>query len=351
MIVNDRKAAAAGDTPQQSPTPDTKPAATTAPAAPTEAEIRTWNEDLLVLIAEQDESKLTKLELEKFGKKRGNYHPELIKAMLTHSFVTMGGDGSYSLTPHGWREAMKVQQARAALALKKKDDELAAHKTYHQQEQQLLNAIKAAEATLESKKGAVQAAKADLEASHEALAAHVAGGVQTSFLEQPKKDEAKPGTAPTIAADWAKVLPPVDAKGVRVFPAPGCPQQKDVTTSLIQPETMNAERRKIETPVQAWGIPWIVSALWIEEKTGASRANLLPLLTKDEWQQINEAEYGRAVEVFDQTNEARHLRQKGGPWCGLVVRCGRQVYVVGPQSSAVHVVHPAPEAKAEKGGN
>lgn len=343
--MTDRKAAAAGDTPQQT---ETKPVATTTPAKPTEAEIRTWLDDLLVHISEQEDGRaLSKLELEKFGKSRGNKHPELIQALLGVRAVHVDVDGNSMLTPLGWREAMKIQAARSALALKKKDDELSAHKLYHQQEQQLLNEIKAAEATLESKKGAVQAAKADLEASHEALAAHVAGGVQTPFLDAPKKEE-KPGTAPTIAPEWAKVLPAVDPKGVRVFPAAGCPQQTVVVNSLIHPQVMQQEKRKIDNPVEAFGINWIVSALWIEEKTGASRANLLPLLSKDEWQQINEANYGRAVDTFDQSDDAKHLRQKGGPWCGLVVRSGRQVFVVGPQSSAVHVVHPAPEAAPKK---
>lgn len=341
----DKKAAAAGESEQQATT------STSAPSkpSPTPAEIRTWMEDLLILHADSPEAgKLSPLDREKFGKARGNQHPEITEALVESKALALDEDGGSLLTFTGWGEVVKINAARADLALKKKDDELAAHKTYHSQEQQILNEIKAAEATVESKKGALQAAKADLEAAHEALAAHVAGGVQTSFLDAPKMNEVKPGTAPTIAPEWDKVLPPVDPKGVRVFPSTGCPQQKDVTTGLIQPETMNAEKRKIENPVMAWGIPWIVSALWIEEKTGASRANLLPLLTKDEWQQINEADYGRAVDGFDQTDDARHLRQKGGPWCGLVVRSGRQVFVVGPQSSAVHIVHPAPEAAPKK---
>lgn len=343
--MNDRKAAAAGDTPQPSSTAETKPAANT-PAAPTEAQIKAWITDLLVLMADTYEGRITMAGLSAWGTKAKAQH-EFVAESLGQAGLAARDSGLVVLTVTGWREVCRIKADMAATELKKKDDELKAHKKYHQEEQQLLNEIKAAEATLESKKGAVQVAKEDLSAAHEALAAHVAGGVQTSFLDQPKKQD-QTGNAPTIAPDWAKVLPQVDAKSVRVFPVKGCPDQKKITTNLIQPELMKQEKRKIEEPIEAFGVPWIVSALWIEEKTGASRANLLPLLTKDEWQQLHEKDLGRAVDAFDQTNEAKHLRQKGGPWCGLVIRSGRQVYVVGPQSSAVHVVHPAPEAAPKK---
>ncbi|MFM2089551.1 MAG: hypothetical protein RLZZ127_40 [Planctomycetota bacterium] len=343
----DSKAAAAGDAPQQ-PAPAPAPQPQTQAPKPTDAQIKQWMEDLLVLLGDSEDGTLDAKAVERFGKNRGGHQAMIVADLQAIKAIEIVPSPAFiGLTTIGWREVLRIKSARSALELKRKDDELAAHKKYHSEEQMLLNEIKSAEATVESKKGALQAAKEDLASAHEALAAHVAGGVQTTFIPEPKKD-AKADPAAGVAQEWAKILPPVDPKSVRVWPAKGCPDQKTITTGQTMPEAMKQEKRKVE-PIEAFGIPWIVSALWIEEKTGSSRANLLPLLTKDEWQQLHEKTLGRAVEGFDQTDDAKHLRQKGGAWCGLVVRHGRQVYVVGPQSSAVHVVHPAPVPAEKKG--
>lgn len=68
--------------------------------------------------------------------------------------------------------------------------------------------------------------------------------------------------------------------------------------------------------------------------------------TKDEWQQLCEATYGRAIEDFDQSDEAKDTRQKGGPDCGRVVKAGRAKAVLGPESMGLVIVveHPPEQA-------
>lgn len=60
--------------------------------------------------------------------------------------------------------------------------------------------------------------------------------------------------------------------------------------------------------------------------------HLQPLYSKDEWQQLFEEQFGRAVKGFDQGDEAQAARQLGGIDCGRVVKVGRKEWVVGPRS-------------------
>lgn len=73
---------------------------------------------------------------------------------------------------------------------------------------------------------------------------------------------------------------------------------------------------------------------------------LQPLFTKDEWQQLHEAAYGRAVEDFDQNDEAKATRTAGGADCGRVVKVGAKKFVLGPESHGLVVtidITPEPE--------
>lgn len=295
-----------------------------------DAEIRALMEDLLILIADKHQGCMAEKDMNGWA----SNGPEIIQSLGEHGFITLNGQ-QFVLTTIGWQNVCAISSARSLILLQRKDDELSAHKKYHEKEQAILREINRAEAAVEARKGALNAAKENLVAAHEALAALVAGGVQTDFIEADKGKK----TDDELQSEWAKILPPVPPESVRVFPIKGCPQQDDVKNSLVLPETMAQEKRKVEALVQGFGVLWIVNALWTEEATGSTRANLLPAMTKDEWQQLHEADYGRAVDGFDQSDDARDVRQKGGPWCGLAVRHGRQVFVVGPQSSAVHVVH------------
>jgi hypothetical protein len=121
-----------------------------------------------------------------------------------------------------------------------------------------------------------------------------------------------------------------------------------VSTAVVMPSAMNGEKRKVES-VEAYGRHWIVSKLWMGND-GSARANLIPLYSTDEWQQLHEQSFGRKVDDFDQSDEAKDNRQRGGDWCGLVVKCGRRSWVVGPQLDAMHVVYEAEEVRSDDVG-
>jgi hypothetical protein len=215
------------------------------------------------------------------------------------------------------------------------EDELRAHHEHRAKEQELVQERSAAIHRLESAKNAVAACKGDLsdiEARIAALITKGAAGVQTSLF--PEAGE------PVDVAPWEQVLPKVLDDSVRILdPAdPELPKMAAVSLALLADEVMRAEKRQIPATVTAYGRAYIVTDLW-KNDAGAMRANVVPLYTKDEWQQLAEDKFGRAVEGFDQSDEAKEHRTRGGRWCGLVVRTGRKVWVVGPQEHALHFVH------------
>lgn len=153
---------------------------------------------------------------------------------------------------------------------------------------------------------------------------------------------------PTLQG-WATVLPIVGEDALRLLGGVGdeLPSPTAVAAALLPAEAMSGEARKLSEAqtVQCYGKPWIVTHLWqAGDGSGTMRANVLPLYTRDEWQQLHEAEFGRFVADFDQSDEAKEQRQRGGDYCGLSVKVGRKTWIVGPQKDALHLAHDAPEA-------
>lgn len=218
------------------------------------------------------------------------------------------------------------------------EDELRGHRDLRAQEQDLLSRRNAALHAIEGAKARLTSEKKGLAEVEEQIAALLAQGpgVQTTlFAEEPA------APAPALTPAWADILPAVPPEQVRVVEASAgaeLPTVDAVVSALVSPQAMSGEKRA-PAHVEAYGAPWLVSALWQEEGTGAVRANILRCYTKDEYSQLHEARFGRAVADFDQSDDARDLRQLGGPWCGLVVKLGRKTYVVGPQTDALHLVY------------
>lgn len=69
-----------------------------------------------------------------------------------------------------------------------------------------------------------------------------------------------------------------------------------------------------------------------------TRVFLQPVVTRDTWQQVYEEKYGRALVDFDQTDEAKEIRQAGGEDCGRPVKVGRLACVMGPESEGLVIV-------------
>jgi hypothetical protein len=169
-------------------------------------------------------------------------------------------------------------------------------------------------------------------------------------IEEAKQEPATAPPAPPASPAWETLLPPVTEDRVRMLDTAAgdeLPTVDALCAALLKPEAMAGEKRALKQTVQVYGTPWLVTHLWKDEASGGLRANVLRLYTKDEWQQTHEAKLGRAVQDFDQNDEAKVQRQVGGEWCGLVVKVGRKVWVVGPQSDALHLAYLPPEPAQE----
>lgn len=223
--------------------------------------------------------------------------------------------------------------------------ELKAHLDRREKEQNLLAKRNACLHAIEGAKARLGAEKKGLAEIEEQIAALLASS-PTPWSDTPIGRSLKEEETP----EWNKILPPVDPGSVRVLgEASGfeLPTIDLICQSIITDQEMQGEKRTITKTVGCYGTPWIVTAIWKQEQTGALRANVVPLHTKEEWQQIYEEKYGRHVEDFDQSDEAKDQRQRGGKWCGLVVKVGRKVFVVGPQTGAMHLVHDPKEPNKE----
>jgi hypothetical protein len=82
--------------------------------------------------------------------------------------------------------------------------------------------------------------------------------------------------------------------------------------------------------------------LSIDSDPAETRFFAVRVYSLDEWAQLHEAEFGRAVKGFDQNDEAKQQRQTGGTNCGMVVKVGRRTGVLGPEREGLVLVVPAP---------
>jgi hypothetical protein len=222
-----------------------------------------------------------------------------------------------------------------------------------EKEQHLLSQRDSALAAIEGAKARVQSCKGELAEVEEEIAALLKEPMPMTFEATPigqaiaaAEGEASAAAAPPPVPAWESILPAVSPDAVKLLDdAAGdeLPTVDALCGALLAPQAMMGGKRVIKQSVQVYGTPWVVSHLWKDEATGACRANVIRLYTKDEYQQTHEAKYGRAVGDFDQSDEAKAQRQIGGEWCGLVVKVGRKVYVVGPQADALHLAYCPPE--------
>jgi hypothetical protein len=207
--------------------------------------------------------------------------------------------------------------------------ELRAHQERESREKEAAGHVRAAEHNLNGCKQATSAAKERLAEANAALAAIVMGDAQTSFIE---KKPGKDGDEPSNEAErrWL-----------------GCRQVDDekAGVSFDQIEAACHDVRALaptEKPLQVATVnlfggelPYMVVEQF--DTAGFTCFACLSLVTKDEWQQLFEEKYGRCVEGFDQSDEAKDQRQRGGPDCGRVVKAGRKKLVVGPKEQALIV--------------
>lgn len=205
---------------------------------------------------------------------------------------------------------------------------------------------------IESAKMAKASAQKELAETEARIAALLKQPMPQAFESTPigQAIAAAEGEAAAPAAPpptpWESILPAVGPESVKLLDAAAgdeLPTVDALCGALLAPQAMMGGKRVLKQSVQVYGTPWIVTHLWKDEASGACRANVVRLYTKDEWQQSCEAKYGRAVGDFDQSDEAKAQRQVGGEWCGLTVKVSRKSYVVGPQADALHLAYLPPE--------
>lgn len=228
-------------------------------------------------------------------------------------------------------------------------DRLSCFEARREQEQHLLAKRDSNLHSIESAKNQMAAYKKELAETEAEIAALLRQPLPQSFDETPVGrmiSEAQAAQPPVLG--WTSVLPEVPPESVRLLVGMGdeLPTVDAILAAELAPQAMEGEKRalKANQAVTCYGMPWLVTKLWRDDASGALRANVVQLLTKDEWQQSAEEKYGRPVADFDQSDEAKDQRQRGGPWCGLVVKVGRKSYVVGPQERAMHLAYDPPAA-------
>lgn len=233
-----------------------------------------------------------------------------------------------------------VPPAAAPLTDKEKHDLM--HKAMEKHiEISRANAVQFAEMKKDeaSLQGELTAKREEIKEHVKASMAHDSAVPTLESLAQ-RKIEFDTGPAPAAAEEpWSYALP------------------ADQTLSLEQSGlTFSDLERKIIGDLQYQEKPHAIGEFIIEVKgsryliressSDDKRWFAQPVHTKDEWQQLCEATYGRAIEDFDQSDEAKDTRQKGGPDCGRVVKAGRAKAVLGPESMGLVIVveHPPEQA-------
>ncbi len=226
--------------------------------------------------------------------------------------------------------------------VKKLQDELAAHRKRVDTEHSLSSQVRKRERELEAAKSVVGGCKQALADAIKELTDFLTGGVQTSHPDlqpppalPPKEEPAAPSTEPS------RYNLPVDQR-IDVMDAP------EVYASKVIAKIMQADKpTKIDKKavVEVMGLPYLVRQGYPEEKP--TRFFLQSLKTKDEWAQLCEADFGRCVNGFDQSEEAKNQRQLGGEDCGRVVVVGQKKFVLGPERFGLVLVCEAAEKAAE----
>lgn len=222
-------------------------------------------------------------------------------------------------------------------------------------EQALLSNRDAILHELEGCKNRTSAKKQELSETEEKIAALLRQPMPTKWEDTPigrAIGDTKEPTPPP-AMPWKEVLPQISEDRMRMLgddTKGELPTVDAICGALMDPKAMAGEKRTVAQTVECYGTPNIVTHLWKDPQTGACRAHVVPLCTKDEFQQLHEKKYGRAVKDFDQNDESKVQRQHGGEFCGLMVKANRKTYVVGPQDTALHLAYLPPDKATDAKG-
>lgn len=251
--------------------------------------------------------------------------------------------------------------------LRETRDELAAHQEREEREKELTGDITKASKDVEAAKEVLAGKKAALATAHEQLFLFASGDTQTSHPalkgeDDEEGDEDEQGRpAPVVhipipPAVAATVQAAQDAVVASLTPKPF---EHAVAADQVVPDhgldllSLRGRLRRdlpaAEKPHQIGpavfecrGCQWLLRDVNDDETRWFAQR----VLSKDEWQQLHEKEFGMCVEGFDQNEEAKHHRTQGGEDNGRVVRVGKKKGVMGPEREGLVLTLPAAVGEA-----
>lgn len=358
--MSDAKAKAANDTPTAEPTASSSPSFTHTQIVPVAIVI-------LDFLAGDGPSQI--IDMTKPPQVVADIQPpELVIAAVEHlkeAGAVATTRSLVSMTTKGWRYLMIAKDELSKIEMGKLEDELRAHKDRVAEEHRLVQLVRSRESSVEAAKSGVTAAKERLEEALTQMTTFLSGAVQTTLKQAQEVTGNMTAYEQGFSAfsrgqtldrctyevesdqwlEWRRgwrlarmaTVEERDAKKLKL-------KADDLSGFLLEDGalTVGEKAPKItDIVVNCLEHDWLVIDA-VDTKPGAVpcpvKFLLLPIFSIDEWQQLCEKDFGRAVDGFDQNNEAKARRTAGGPDCGRIVKVGRKKGVVAPMKNAIAVL-------------
>jgi hypothetical protein len=189
-----------------------------------------------------------------------------------------------------------------------------------------------------SQDGALKVTRETIKELQKTMAGHMAAVPTLESIAQKKIEFDVAGDAPVPESSWRYNVPADQT--IPLDQIPGL--SFDILCNRIRGELpYQSELHQIGADViEVKGSRYLLR----ESSEDDSRWFAQPVVTKDEWQQLHEAEFGRPVKDFDQNSEAEDTRKKGGEDCGRMVKVSRSQAVLGPESHGIVITVEKPDA-------
>lgn len=350
VAIGDAPPAPAADPKAGAPLP-TPPAVAPIPQTVlTALQIKNATALILLYHADHPEGEAEPAKLVEFSKRKlAGWWPDLLADLIKAGLLVEEADKTV-LSSSGWKRVVDLRQEMNAVELERVTTALTAHQRYAQLQNEIQKEIDAAESGVEEARGLVRNRKETLAEKHKKMSAFIAGGVQTTIIDKGGKIAAPAeNKGALVVAGWEAHMKPV-REGQTIIADNKLPKLKVVRAAVVQPIVFNGGKKKIakEQVLTVFETPMLATAIHDDAALNETRVNLVRLYSTDEWTQIKSEKYGHFVAEYDKNDETKETRQKGGPWCGLMIHAGNKPWIVGDQDEALHVIFKTEEKKPAK---
>jgi hypothetical protein len=231
--------------------------------------------------------------------------------------------------------------------------ELAIHVAEKIRTREIVDEIDRTDRLYEAAKEDAKGHKEDREEAKARLRALVKGDVQV-VVDFAKPDDGKQAPGPTVPA---RTFNEVAGKHRAVAGTYGCWQfaltrdllDKVDVAALRQTEAEYA-KRKVGSVEVLGSQPYLP----LEQQVfsdGSGYFVLWPLLDTDAWDGTCAEKYAHALkDLGEEAPDITARRRTGGEFCGVMVKCGRRKFVVGPDDQAIRLVYAPDGVKGGDGG-